>query len=75
MSIEDYFDPYSYDDRDPENEQRSEKKCKFCGKGNLEWEDDNGKWILIDSNSGLIHRCIKPKKIDIDKLLNTKAKP
>lgn len=66
MSIEDYFDPYTYPD---DEENPTEKYCKYCGKGNLHWEDDNGKWILIDSSSGAIHKCkskpIKPFDVDM----------
>ena len=49
------YEPEFYGDED--DEQPSEKHCKFCGRENLTWEDDNGKWVLIDCSSGEIHRC------------------
>lgn len=33
-----------------------EAECNRCGKGGLHWEDDNGKWVLVDKHNE-IHRC------------------
>jgi hypothetical protein len=41
-------------DRDDDEPRKVE--CKKCGKGGLEWEDDNGRWVLIESN-GKVHKC------------------
>ena len=39
-------------------------ECKFCGRGGLQWEDDNGKWVLIDGH-GKVHNCRnKPASVD-----------
>lgn len=43
----------SYEDGD---EEPQKTECKFCGKGGLEWADDNGRWVLIEHN-GKIHKC------------------
>ena len=43
------FDEYDYD------EPRI-VECKHCGKGGLQWEDDNGRWVLIDRD-GKVHKC------------------
>ena len=43
------FDSYS------DSERRS-SECRYCGKGGLHWEDDDGAWILCKSN-GEIHKC------------------
>lgn len=51
MAAEDYFDPYGEDD-----EQPSLVECKRCGKGGLQWEDDNGRWVLLEHN-GKVHQC------------------
>ena len=31
-------------------------ECKRCGKSGLEWEDDNGRWVLLEK-SGAKHVC------------------
>lgn len=36
--------------------QPSTVECKRCGKGGLHWEDDNGKWRLVNAK-GLLHVC------------------
>lgn len=41
-----------YDDGVP----MRQPECKRCGKANLMWDDDNGKWVLVERN-GLVHRC------------------
>lgn len=68
MAIEDYFDPYSYDDDD---DSPPTITCKYCGKSNLIWtEEYDERWILIDSKSGQIHKCRnkseQPKQFNMD---------
>ena len=66
--------PHSFPDDDYEDlddeQNYTIKECKFCGKGDLTWEQFNGKWRLIDAR-GIVHKC-KSKPIDVDKLMNTK---
>ena len=38
-------------------------ECKRCGKAGLTWEDDNGKWRLLERN-GKIHDCHKAVSSD-----------
>jgi MoaA/NifB/PqqE/SkfB family radical SAM enzyme len=52
MAAEDYFDPYGAD----EDDQPSIVECKRCGKGDLQWEADGARWILIEHN-GKVHKC------------------
>ena len=68
------FDKHFENYQDEEFDRPTKKTCNRCGKKNLIWEDDNGKWILLDSKSGEIHRCSKKKNLDVDvnKLLNGK---
>jgi len=40
------------------------KVCKFCGKSNLHWRENRGKWVLVDS-FGNRHTCLLPKKVEI----------
>lgn len=40
-----------------EDESTSYVECKHCGKHGLLWEqDDNDRWLLIESNCE-VHRC------------------
>ena len=48
------FDPYG--DGEDEDDEPRETSCKRCGKGGLQWEDDNGRWALINAK-GEIHKC------------------
>ena len=49
---------------DDYDEEPHETECKFCGKGGLFWEDDNGKWVLINGK-GALHNCrSRPAKAD-----------
>jgi len=70
------YDEYFDDPNDNLNADiQSEKHCKYCGKGNLHWEDDNGKWVLTDSKTNEIHRCKEYEKklhTTIDNFLNRK---
>lgn len=52
-----------FDDQfdDQEDESGALVECRRCGKGGLAWEDDNGRWRLVDSH-GEVHRC-DPAKI------------
>ena len=37
-----------------------EKRCKFCGKGFLRWEQRDDRWVLVNGR-GETHKCIKPQ--------------
>ena len=43
----------------PEEDTEFSIKCKYCGKAGLYWEQEKGKWILIDSFDDNKHVCIK----------------
>ena len=67
----DHFDHYGADEDDSEDDEggygfgrTQTKTCTNCKKTGLIWEDDNGKWVLLE-RSGRIHKC-KPKTIGID---------
>lgn len=64
MAVEDYFDSYDEDNDD----QPILKECKFCGKGNLIWEElEEGKWRLLEK-SGKIHSCLSKRiPLSLDK--------
>lgn len=50
MAIEDYFDPYSFD-------EGQEVTCSRCGKAGLHWDDDgNGNFVLMETVYR-IHKC------------------
>ena len=42
-------------------EEEDGVECRFCGKGDLEWEDDNGQWVLLERNRK-IHKCNPARK-------------
>ena len=65
MKIEDHLD--NYDEESDEDRTYGDKTCNRCGLGNLHWEDDNGKWILVTAK-GQIHKC-KPKPLDLDQVI------
>ena len=72
--LPDYLDKIDLSPEDDSETRSIQKACKFCGKNGLQWEDDNGKWILIDSKSGEIHKCSKlrgsrPPLIQMDDLI------
>jgi ssDNA-binding Zn-finger/Zn-ribbon topoisomerase 1 len=51
--------PEIYDDRiyaHGEDDEPYDVECNRCGKSGLHWEDDNGKWVLVDKHNE-IHRC------------------
>ena len=53
MAIEDYFDPYEYDDDD----RNEDATCRYCGANNLTWNQlPDGRWRLLNP-SGRIHFC------------------
>ena len=65
-----YFDDYNDDDDDDDDDDNRDfsrkKSCNSCGKSNLTWEDDNGRWVLLES-SGRIHKCpTKPIKLSLE---------
>mgnify|MGYP001564861829 CR=1 FL=1 len=67
------FNDYIGDDNE-ESDRQTKRTCKFCGKKNLNWEEEgvDGKWILYDAKTGEVHKC-KPKSItDINKLMDSK---
>lgn len=71
------FDKYNAHD-DECDEQPTNVTCKFCGKKDLAWDQDNdGKWILYSLRDYEIHRCAsRPKRdanLDIKKLLEGDA--
>jgi hypothetical protein len=70
--IRDYFDEYDHEEK--EIDRVSHTHCKYCGKDNLQWEDDNGKWVLISNKSGEVHKCVGKRTLnpDLDKLMNEK---
>ena len=53
-------------------EEPSETTCKFCGKGNLAWEQEkDGRWVLYSIKTGEVHKCLKPvKKLTLDTILS-----
>ena len=65
-----YYD-YYYQDID-DLDQLSEITGKFCGKGNLAWEQEtDGRWVLYSIKTGEVHKCLKPvKKLTLDTILS-----
>lgn len=57
MSAEDHIN--YFDDREDEEPRTTE--CKQCGKGSLEWFNDEGRWRLLE-RSGKVHVC-DPKRV------------
>ncbi len=53
--------PYPWQDDEDGSDAWRETECRRCGKGGLTWEDDNGRWRLVDSH-GEVHHC-DPVKI------------
>lgn len=55
-----YYVNRMLDDPFEGNYQPRTVECKHCGKGGLFWEDDNGKWVLLEHN-GKVHKCDETK--------------
>jgi hypothetical protein len=58
--FDDNFEGYYDDDDDDECAFGSGDgiaECKFCGRGNLAWEDTDGGWVLVDRHTREVHRC------------------
>jgi len=64
MAMEDYFDPYSYNDDE-------ELACERCGSTNVYWKQNaGGDWRLYeDEGAGnLLHSCESASPDDFDEI-------
>jgi len=66
MAMEDYFDPYSYDDE--------ELACDRCGSTDVYWsQNEDGDWRLYEDgkriqpgNRKMLHSCSRATEDDFD---------